>query len=516
MLCRHTPLSLLVGVPIVCTSPGGANSVGTQVSQIVAYQAVNFRPVTLDPSQADSFDLVTAGDLERTPRDYAKVAATVKTEGIARAALVAVDILDREYQGEVVRLPRGEETEIALDLGQVGRPLAMLRAVRLHVQGQAVQVLKVRIYCAAEKLPEAEATVQGPLDETSIQAALDSLGENGGVVYIPGGTYTINNPIVVPASNISIYGEGRDTLLQGTWTGAKELIVAEDKENLRLSRLHLRSLSLEECRSHEAFASQSPEQRHASSVLKTGIELRDCNQARVDHCEVELFGNVGIMFEGGTDNLVDHCFVHGYFPYGAGYGIGARGTKEIYIEDNNVENHRHSITTYKGCERSFERFNRLVKDPYVVPDWYHDAKSITYLSSYPINAHPGCGWVCAHDNYIAMTTGLMWSAGEMRGNSGWIYRNLIKATTLAIMCRAGCSDVWTWDNQFIAATQKYGSSAESGIHFGEKPPDFVETPYPYKLNRMAWWPGAKGEYVDTVKPEYQFAGPEKQVLRAAQ
>ncbi len=510
MLCTRTPFAALVAMLIVCVGACGAAFGGPEASDVVAYTPIDFAPVSLESKEGKTFDLLAPKDLERTPRHYMMVAATVRTTGIARVALVLVDILNRDYKGEVVKLPHGEEHEIRV---HVQRPLSMLRAVRIHIKGQAVEVLKLRIYCAVEKLPEPDAAVRGPMDETSIQAALNSLGDDGGVVYIPAGTYTINNPIIIPASNISVYGDGRDTLLQGTWSGAKELIIAEDKENLRFSRLHLRSLSLEECRSQDAFAAKSPERRHQSSVLKTGIELRGCRNTRVDHCEVELFGNVGIMFEGGTDNLVDHCFVHGYFPYGAGYGIGARGTKETYIEDNNIENHRHSITTYKGCEKSFERFNRLVKDPYAVPDWYRDPKSITYLSSYPINAHPGCGWVCAHDNYVAMTTGLMWSAAEMRGNSGWLYRNVIKACTIGIMCGGNSTDVWTWDNEFVAATENYGSSADGEIHFGERPPSFAETPYPYKLNRIGWWPGAKEGAAQIVKAETQFAGPENRVLR---
>ena len=503
-------LTLLSAALLYCAESYALEPPPPPLSAPVAYEPVDFAPVTLESKEGKTFDLLAPEDLERTPRHYMMVIATVRTTGIARAALVLVDILNREYKGEVVKLPHGEEHKIYV---HVQRPMPMLRAVRIHIKGQRVEVLKLRIYCAVEKLPEPDATVQEPMDETSIQAALNSLGDDGGVVYIPAGTYTINNPIIIPGSNISVYGDGRDTLLQGTWSGAKELIVAEDKENLRFSRLHLRSLSLEECRSQDAFASKSPERRHQSSVLKTGIELRGCNNTRVDHCEVELFGNVGIMFEGGTDNLVDHCFVHDYFPYGAGYGIGARGTKEIYIEDNNIENHRHSITTYKGCEKSFERFNRLVKDPYAVPDWYRDPKSITYLSSYPINAHPGCGWVCAHDNYVAMTTGLMWSAAEMRGNSGWLYRNVIKACTIGIMCGGNSTDVWTWDNEFIATTEKYGSSADGQIHFGERPPDFAETRYPYKLNRMGWWPGAEDGSAQIVKVETQSAGPENRVLQ---
>ena len=507
-MCGLTMLTILAAA--VCCAVGHAvGSSDAPAFAVVQFQLPAFAPQTFDATKADTFDLLPAGDLERTPRDYLAVTATVTTQGISRAALRVVDILNREYDGEMVKLARGEKTQVSLDIPKAaGHPLAMLRAVKLILKGQPVEVLGLRFACAVEKLPQPDAVVSGTMDDTSIQAALDSLPDTGGVLYIPAGTYAIANTVTIPSGNVTIYGDGPRTVLHGTWDGAEKLIVAENAENLRLTRLHVRSLGDDDCRTHEAFVSTRPERRHPSSVLKIGIELRGCTNARVDHCEVELFGNVGIMFEGGTDNLVDHCFVHDYFPYGTGYGIGARGTARIYIEDNNVENHRHNITTYKGCERSFVRFNRLVKDPYVVPEWYDDPKSITYLSSYPVNAHPDCGWVCVNDNYIAMTTGLMWSAAEMRGNSGWLYRNLIRACTIGIMCRDTSTAVWAWDNTFIAATQEYGSSASGDIHFNQQPPDFTETPYPYALSRMGWWPGANQAGLSLVKPSTQFAGPQ--------
>lgn len=478
--------------------------------RLITLEPVDFKPLTLSPAdQQQTFDLLSDKDLERTPRDYRQVSAIIRTDGISRVALVAVDILDREHVGPMVRLPRGQPAEVSVAVAEVaGRPVSMLRAIRLLVRGQPVVVEAVRVKCAVELLPQPDVVVQGAaMDDSTIQAALDSLGDRGGVVHIPAGTYTVRNSVTIPIDDVTIYGDGPGTILQGTWDGAKDLLVADGRRDIRITGLHLRSLTPEEYRSREAFASTRPEQRHPSSAIKNGIVLRDCHNCRVDHCQVELFGQVGIMAEGGDEILVDHCFVHGYFPYGAGYGIGARGTGTVYIEDNSVENHRHSITTYRGCERSHIRFNRLVKDPYVVPEWYDDAKSITYLSSYPMNAHPGCGWVCVHDNYMAMSTGLMWSAAEMRGNSGWLYRNVIRASTIGIMCRDGSDDVWAWDNHFISTTQQYGSSASGTVHFDAKPPDFAETPYPHALNRPGLWPGNRGRQMLSICPDSRFPGP---------
>ncbi len=473
---------------------------------VAVFSPIGFEPVTVGAQQGEVVELLGPGDLERTPRDYLAVAATVKSAGNSEVALTLVDVLNREYTSQTVELTADKENTISLDMDAIGRPVSLLRAVKLSCKGAAVQVSDLRFYCAAERLPGPHVTIEGPQNSSSIQAALDALGADGGIVYIPAGTYLLTEQVNIPTSNISIYGDGPDTILQGTWTGAADLIVADNKQNLRFSRLHLRSLSEDECRSHPA-GTKPLDEKPPASAKKRGLHIIGCENVRVDHCEVELFGNVGIMFTDCTNSLVDHCFAHGYFPYASGYGIGARGCDETYIEDNNIENHRHGITTYNGCHKSYERYNRLVKDPFVVPEWYTDAKSITYLSSYQVNAHPGCGWLCVHDNYIAITTGLMWTGAEMRGNSGWLYRNLIKACTIGITCTRDSDDVWTWDNEFQSVTVNHVSTAEGRIHFGEKPPDFTEIPYPHQLNRMGWWPGGGESVLTLAKPATQFAGP---------
>jgi len=494
----------------LCVNVCGSGLAAPATSEVAAYEPIDFAPMTLDPKEGDTFDLLVSADLERTPRDYVKVTATVKTDGIARVALVLVDILDREYRSPPVQPTPAQETEISIDMQQVGRPMSMLRMVRLYAEGKPVEVLGLRIYCAVEKLPEPDVTVEGPLDDTSIQAALDALGEDGGVVYIPAGEYVINNQVIIPADNITIYGDGRDTILQGVWFEARALILAEDKENLRVTRLHLRGLPIDEFRGYNdnKYAAK-PEDVGRPSVISRGIRFVNCRNVRVDHCEVELFGHGGVLFYGGTDNLVDHCFLHENFRYGLGYGVVTPGTKELHIEGNNFENHRHGLAGNARGASYIARFNRLVKDTATVP-----AEGWAQVRSHEIDAHAGCGWIYAHDNYVAMRNGTMSSGAAMRGNPGWLYRNVFVNCGRGIYCLGASDDVWTWDNEFSDCAANQHSTATGAIHLDEKPPNFAEIPYPYALNRMGWWPGAKEGAAEIVKAETQFAGPaDAQVLR---
>ena len=79
--------------------------------------------------------------------------------------------------------------------------------------------------------------------------------------------------------------------------------------------------------------------------------------------------------------------------------------------------------------------------------------------------------------------------------------------TNGIYVAGDSDDVWTWDNQFTNCSNEQVSKATGTVNFDTKPDNFAEIPYPYALNRMGWWPGAKEGAEEIVKSETQFAGP---------
>jgi len=224
--------------------------------------------VQLPAAAGETLEGFGSEDLERTPRDYVRVVELARSPGEAKVTLVLVDALGREYPGAEVALVPGQQAKVSVDMQQVGHPLSMLRAVRMRLEGAAVELSGLRFLCGAEQVPKPDAIVQGPMDDTSIQAALDSLGEDGGVVYLPAGTYLIGNQITIPVDNVTIYGDGRATVIQGQWFEARALLVAADRDSLRLTRLHLRSLPISEFRGYnEAAHAEKPEDVGRPSVL---------------------------------------------------------------------------------------------------------------------------------------------------------------------------------------------------------------------------------------------------------
>ncbi len=519
---RHIPhLIALLVVFVVCSVAFGTGESPPPGSVLVAYEPVDFVPCKLDPSASKFFALLSSKDLERTPRDYVRAAVTVRSTGRTTIRLVVADMLRRQITTPPLQAVKGRDAEIRLDMNRVatdtvpGYGIAMPSAIALRVEGSAFEVLSIKLYCAVEKLPEPDVVVKGPLDDTSIQAALDSLPEHGGVVYIPAGKYIINETVTIPRDNITIYGDGHDTIIQGTWPQSQELFYAENRKNLRLSRLHFASLPITAFRGYSEKAhAETPEDAEKYSVTSRGFRLAGCENVRIDHCEIELFGHCGICFYGGKANLVDHCFLHENFRYGYGYGVATPGTTELYIEDNNFENHRHGIAGNAGGASYIARFNRLVKYAAEFPSWNQSAKGINQLRAHEIDAHAKCGWIYAHDNYVAMYDAVMGGAAMMRGNPGWLYRNVWENCSPGIYCVGNSDDVWTWDNISLTECAPDISRATGEIHFDQKPDNFNEFPYPHQLNHPGGWPGAEEASATIVKAETQFAGPKDvQVLQ---
>ncbi len=503
---------VLSAVVLLCAHSCTADVPAATAAVVVEYEPTEFVPLTLRPHGKQGFNLLPPGELERTPRDYVKVSATVKATGDCSVELALVDILNREHRSSVVKPTAGQETDISVQIQQLDRPIAMLRTVRLYAEGELVEVLGLKFYCAVEKLPEPDVTVAGPPDDTSIQAALNFLGEAGGVVYIPAGTYLINDQVTVPCDNVTIYGDGDATIIKATWYQAKPMFVLSEKKDVRITRLLFRGWPETGFRGYsEAQHAEKPEDAgRTDNVMTRAIDLVNCENIRVDHCVLELFGHAGLIVRGKKAVCVDHCFFQKNFRYGYGYGVVPCATKECYIEDNNFENHRHGVAGGRNTMASYIcRFNRFVKDTKAVPEtgW----KQVT---SHEIDVHSGCGWLYAHDNYVEMKNGMMSSGACLRGNQGWVYRNLFVNCNSGIYVCGDSGDVWTWDNEFSNCPNEQVNKATGTVTFDTKPDNFAEIAYPYALNRMGWWPGAEAGSAQIVKSEIPFPGPEQaQVLR---
>ena len=495
----------------LCGSVGcRADAPEADVAEVVVFKPAEFAPIRLIPRGTQGFNVLTSDDLERTPRDYVKVVAEVKAISKCRAQLALLDFLNREHRGEIVDIAAGHVAEISIDITKLERPLAMLRAVRVYAEGKGLDVLGLEFHCAVEKLPKPDAIAEGS-DDKAIQAALDSLGEDGGVVYIPAGTYLINEQVTVPCDNVTIYGDGSKTILKAMWYEAKPMLLLSERENVRITRLLFRGWPETEFRGYTnpKYVAKPEDVGRKDNVMTRAVDFLTCDRIRFDHCTVELCGHTGLIVRGPGEICIDHCFFQKNFRYGYGYGVVPCATKECYIEDTNFENHRHGVAGGRDTKASYIcRFSRFVKDIKAVPE-----EGWKQVTSHEIDVHSGCEWLYAHDNFVEMKNGMMSSGACLRGNQGWVYRNVFVNCNTGIYVVGACDDVWTWDNEFTDCPNEQLSKATGTINFDTKPDNFAEIPYPHKLNRMGWWPGAKEEAAEIIKAETQFAGPESRVLR---
>jgi|LSQX01.3.fsa_nt_gb hypothetical protein len=510
MMKIHSVLSGLI--MLLCTGACTQSLPPTSNEQLPVVSLVEYRPIAFAPLHLDGshdqergFNLISVGDLERTPRDYVRATATIRSTGRTVAIIAFVDIIDQEFRGAPTELQPGQEAEISVDIQQVGRPISMLRTVRLYIKGSPVDVLSLRLTCTVEKLPEPDVTVQGTKDHTSIQAALDSLSEDGGVVYIPAGVYEIRDQIVLPCSNVTIYGDGRDTVLKATWYESKALLTMDGKTNVRVTRLRFRGWPQTAFRGYteRAHAATISDVGRKDNVMTSAVDVLNCDNVRFDHCTVELFGHTGLFIRGKGLALVDHCFFQKNFRYGYGYGVVPHATEECFIEDNNFENHRHGVAGSANSMATYIcRFNRFVKDVHAVP-----AEGWSQVNSHEIDVHHGCGWLYAHDNYVEMKNGTMSSAVALRGNSAWVWRHLIVSANIGIKVLGDSDGIWTWDNNYRNVRQLHSSTATGRVHFDRKPLNFSEITYPNTLNHPGWWPGAGNKLPAIVRPHALFHGP---------
>jgi hypothetical protein len=505
MIRFHACLVLVFVGALMCGSVGcRVEAVETDTAEVIVLKPAEFAPVKLSPHGMQGFNVLASSDLERTPRNYVKVTAQVQATGECRAQLALLDFLNREHRGETVDIPAGQLGDISIDITKLDRPLAMLRAVRVYAEGKQLEVLGVEFHCAIEKLPKPDAIAQGS-DDKAIQAALDALGEDGGVVHIPAGTYTINEQMTVPCDNVTIYGDGSDTILKATWYAAKPMLVVSDRNNVRITRLLFRGWPETDFRGYnEAQHAARPEDAgRKDNVMTRAVDIIGSDRIRFDHCTAELCGHAGVIVRGPGQVCVDHCFFQKNFRYGYGYGVVPCATKECYIEDTNFENHRHGVAGGRDTMASYIcRFNRFVKDIKAVPD-----EGWKQVTSHEIDVHSGCAWLYAHDNYVEMKNGMMSAGACLRGNQGWVYRNVFINCNIGIYVVGACDDVWTWDNEFTDCPNEQLSKATGTINFDTKPANFAEIPYPHELNRLGWWPGAGEQPAEIVKAQTQFAGP---------
>ncbi len=168
---------------------------------------------------------------------------------------------------------------------------------------------------------------------SSLQDAIDALSEEGGVVYIPPGTFEIYEPLIISKPDVQIEGAGTATHIKNMNTEGKPamLIQHPSKEESRESELWRLSLLNFRITGNEKSGH--------------GIEARGIN-------EVFMHG-VSVSYHGGDGILLNHCYedpriTNSLITYNKGTGLNLIGCHDIIVSANQFEENQDALHCTDG------------------------------------------------------------------------------------------------------------------------------------------------------------------------
>lgn len=195
-----------------------------------------------------------------------------------------------------------------------------------------------------------------------ISAALNQIKGTGGAVYLPAGTYTINNKIEL-YSNTTLFGDGIDQtiLVGGINIDEEEAVLGNDTDEGN-SNIVIRDMTI---KGHAQGTGQAIKLRNLdrgyvyrvkAEGVNTGILLgfhsgKGVDNVRISECQVIGAKTYGVFLSLGKNNVVDHCTISsgGSDALGIGMEIAVEG--EISgnrVISNNVTGGGHSLSFTSG------------------------------------------------------------------------------------------------------------------------------------------------------------------------
>ena len=260
---------------------------------------------------------------------------------------------------------------------------------------------------AGGKLPGARAEIDAA-QFSSLQAALDAIPAEGGVVRIPPGTFEISQPLVLSRSDVLIQGAGTATHIKNTNTEGKPALIIQHADGDKVKtadRLWRVKLSQFRITGQEKSGN--------------GIEAVLVNEIFVQGVTVSYHGGDGIKLERCyEDARVNGCLI----TYNKQTGLNLPGCHDIVVNGNQFEENRDAV-------HCFDAFN-LCMTGNCVDDHLGDGVVIenTYgsvISGNMIEECDGRAIVLARDCY-----GITLSSNVIAHNGGGI--DLIDAHGCAV------------------------------------------------------------------------------------
>ena len=186
--------------------------------------------------------------------------------------------------------------------------------------------------CQMAQLPGARDCIEAG-DYPSLQAALDALSSEGGLVRIPPGVFEIQEPLIIDKPDVQIEGAGTATHIVNTNTEGRPALILQhpDKGESRESELWRISLMNFRITGNE-------ESGH-------GIEARRIN-------EIYLQG-ITVSYHGGDGIRLYYCYedpriANSLITYNKGTGLNLIGCHDIVVSANQFEENQDALHCTEG------------------------------------------------------------------------------------------------------------------------------------------------------------------------
>jgi hypothetical protein len=170
----------------------------------------------------------------------------------------------------------------------------------------------------------------------TLQAAIDALPAEGGLVRLPAGVFELQRPLQIRSSDVCLVGAGTATLLVNVNQAGEPAIAIS----------HPDSTAAGADRSHELWRIRLADLRILGNPASgTGIHAHGINELFLDGVTVSEHGKAGI--------LLDHCYedarvVNCLITYNKGVGLDLQGCHDIVVAANQFEENQDALHCFDG------------------------------------------------------------------------------------------------------------------------------------------------------------------------
>lgn len=182
-------------------------------------------------------------------------------------------------------------------------------------------------------LPGARAEIDAA-DYPSLQAALDALPEEGGVVNLPPGTFEIEKPLMLRRGDVLLRGSGTSTHMKNVNQDGKPALVLEHPKgdevprSERLWRIQLANFRIT-----------------GNENSGHGIVARQINEIFLQGVSVSYHGGDGIVLDQCyEDPRVTSCLI----TYNKGTGLNLLGCHDIVVSSSQFEENQDALHCFDG------------------------------------------------------------------------------------------------------------------------------------------------------------------------